>query len=141
MGCSIHLHVEVKIDDEWHHWGAPSIGQDYELFEKMAGAHGDERNAITPPRGLPDDITKPTKFDVARWDDDGHSHSWLSVDEIDLLRSWWESRPGSVALSLYFEEHLLAMHLFGNSLTEWHRYPDENREGVQDVRFVFWFDN
>jgi len=41
MSCSIHLHIEVKVDGTWEHYGEPSINSNYQLFEKLAGVRGE----------------------------------------------------------------------------------------------------
>lgn len=46
MGCDIHLHQEVKINGEWHHYRLAEMPRNYEVFEKMAGVRGDVKNAI-----------------------------------------------------------------------------------------------
>jgi hypothetical protein len=133
MGCDIHLHIEVKIGDQWHHYGTPSIDRDYNLFEKMAGVRGAVDAAISPPKGLPKDCTFLTMLDHSKMAFDAHSASWLGVREIDALEEWHEG------ISLEYD--VLHTYLFGNSFTGWKHWPEKNSHCIQDVRFVFWFDN
>lgn len=148
MGCDIHLHIEVKIDGQWEHYGAPYVSRWYALFAKMAGVR-DYANAtpISAPKGMPEDVTKLTRIDCEYLGIDGHSHSWLGLDELMQLEDWLKDQRDewlthSDTQSINLEHHVLHTYLFGNSFTGPRRFPSEEREPkVQDVRFVFWFDN
>ena len=135
MGCDIHIHAEVKIAGRWHHYDQPNCNRDYELFEKMAGVRGDVNNAIAKPRGLPRNASFITKFDCKRWGSGGHSHSWLGSKEIAELAEWTEKR-GASRFGCEWDQWL-----FGNSYSGFVKYPNDRPKGVQDVRFIFWFDN
>ena len=148
MGCDIHLHIEVKIDGIWHHYGAPSIDRNYRLFEKIAGVRGDITNAISPPKGFPVDATTLTNIVYQNEECDAHSVSWLGVEEIMKLEDWLKSIPRkeSDSYAKYDLEHgILRMYLGGSSFTGWKRYPEDGSPlspaMVEDVRFIFWFDN
>ena len=134
MGCDIHIHAEVKIGGKWHHYDQPDCDRHYALFEKMAGVRGDVANAIAAPRGIPEDASFTTRFDRKRWGADGHSHSWISAEEIAQLAAWYGNEyPGMSAKWDYY--------LFGNYYSGFVKYHEERPEGVEDVRFIFWFDN
>lgn len=135
MGCDIHLHIEIKIDNEWHHYGCPHIKRNYTLFNKMAGVRGETKNAIIQPRGIPEDITKVTAVDWHQWFDCSHNASWFSLKEIKELDDWCEKIMGGQMKGWALEWDLLNTFLFDNPFT----YPDPKE--CQDVRFVFWFDN
>lgn len=134
MGCDIHLHVEIKVNGQWHHYNHPSVDRHYALFARMAGVRNrDNVKPIAMPRGLPKDVTFTTKFDSDSWDVDGHSHSWLSSEEVELLlkefdqSEIWEEKFG---------------YLMGSSMATFHKYKDgRGRDGIEDFRIVFWFDN
>lgn len=86
MGCDIHLHIEIKLNGKWEHYGCPSIDRNYRLFTKMAGIKN--YTGITPiaqPKGLPEDLTIITQFDAKDWEDDAHDSSWLNKEEIVQL--------------------------------------------------------
>lgn len=140
MGCDIHMHVEIKIEDSWHHYSAPNVDRWYQMFEKMAGVRGSLENAISEPKGLPADATEMTMIASRHDASDGHSHSWLSTDEIMQLEDWLKAQPATSMLDNDLEHSILNTYLFGNSFTGWKKYPQDNRDGVQDVRFIFWFD-
>lgn len=140
MGCDIHVHTEVKINGKWEHVGNPTILRDYELFAKMAGVRQREPRIepIAEPRGVPEDVSFLTKFDLEQ--DPGHSASWLSGEEIDALDEWyrdiWTKR--SPNQYHYIEEGF--GFLFGNG---WNvkAISEDFPDGVEDARWVFWFDN
>ena len=144
MGCDIHLHIELKIEGQWHHYAAPSIERWYALFEKMAGVRGETENAIAGPKGLPDDVTLITRRCAEYDEGDAHNHSWLGVKEIVVLEEWCRAAGEKEGFFLKrdLEHSILHTYLLGSSLTGWHRYPEDgNPLKVEDLRFVFWFDN
>lgn len=115
MGCSIHVHVEVKVGDTWHHQSQGNFFRSYDLFAMMADVRNEGNIApISEPRGLPDDVTETTYLGSEEWGDDGHSHSWLSSKEVGLVEKWIEP------------------------IDDW-KWNDFGE--VDDWRLVFWFDN
>lgn len=135
MGCDIHLHTEIKLNGEWYGYGAPNILRSYKLFGKMAGVRSDEVEPISMPKGLPDDCSKVVKFASDKMGIDGHSHSYLTADEILELEDWYAREFNDI-----FPERQWG-YFFGNSWGGFSKYPQDNPEGVEDVRFTFWFDN
>ena len=94
MGCDIHLYVERRENGQWvsadkwtpnpYYENRFYTGRNYELFAMLA----DVRNSggITPiaaPRGLPADVSPEVKGESDRWASDGHSHSWLTIAELN----------------------------------------------------------
>ena len=141
MGCDIHFHGEVKIDGKWHHYSAPNIPRSYQLFAKMA----DVRNygdivPICRPRGLPPDASVVTALEAKNYGRDGHSHSFLMADEVAELEQWAESHLLDSAERWKFHDRFWG-YLFGNTWSGFVTHPEERPQGVEDVRFVFWFDN
>lgn len=150
MGCDIHLHTEVKIDGAWHRYGVPNVQRSYAVFAKMAGVRNltgpDRIVPIAEPRGLPSDATFMTKFDYNRWGTDAHSASWLGAEEIAQLTEFIDEElglRGERGKYWWCEDNF--GYFFGNTWGGFWKY--RNREnsgtpkGVEDVRFVFWFDN
>lgn len=135
MGCDIHIHAEIKVYGKWHHYDQPNCLRNYKLFEKMAGVRGSVENAISPPRGIPDDSSFTTIFDSDAWGSDGHSHSWISSKELLELSEWQEKNGAG------WTEQEWNKWLFGNNYSDFQKYPDSRPKGVEDVRFIFWFDN
>ena len=144
MECDIHLHIEIKLNGTWHHYAAPDIQRWYKLFEKMAGVRGELKDAISPPKGMPEDITEVTRYSNFKLQPYAHSHSWLGLDEIVELEDWLNEQIEITSnyTDLNLEFGILHTYLFGNSFAGFKRYPEDyENSGIQDVRFVFWFDN
>lgn len=101
-------------------------GRNYYLFGVLAGVRGDD-NIISEARGVPDDASYAYKHEVERWDGDGHSHSYYTLDEL-LAVDWGKINTGE----------------YDGWLDEWLETiekmktidPDSNK-----VRCVFFFDN
>lgn len=137
MGCDIHLHTEVKLNGRWEHYSTPLIKRDYELFAKMAGVRGEE-TPISKAKGLPDDMNYLTNFDAIRCDGYAHSHSWLNAEEIAALIYWIEESRKIVGWDFaneYFG------YLFGSGWQDFNNFPADRPEGLEDIRFVFWFNS
>lgn len=134
MGCDIHIHAEIKIGGRWEHYDKPNMSRNYRAFEKMAGVRGEQTNRMFPVRGMPWDASAVTRFECAHYGSDGHTHSWINAEEIALLADWWKKE-------LNDEWPEWNCYLFGNSYSGFFKYPQDRTEGVEDVRFVFWFDN
>jgi hypothetical protein len=145
MGCDIHCHVEVKVKGVWHHWSTPEPGRDYELFEKMAGARGDENNAIAPPRGIPSDASPVTRFAYDFEGDDAHTPSWLSASEVGLIQKWYAEKDHPESGFKPYDDSIFGdvMGQYFNDLDDADdEYLSELKEaGFEDARLVFWFDN
>lgn len=146
MGCDIHLHTEVKIGGKWYHYGNPNCDRRYDVFAKM----GNVRNpgnvkSLSNNRGLPDDVSFLTRFMHIEYGTNGHSTSWLSAEEITELANYIDKDLrllGKYGLLWWCFDNFGC--LFGNpweGFWEYRNDPGENPKGVEDVRFVFWFDN
>ena len=151
MGCDIHFHSEVKIRGKWHHHSEQKVERNYILFAKMAGVRNDPKNPIKPisiPKGLPEDATELTRLHSEWYGCDGHSHSWLNAKEISALHKFIEDpdnpkewfagwRGGCLMWS-----HDNLPYFIGNHLNAFIDYPEDMEDtGVEDVRYVFFFDN
>ena len=147
MGCDIHLHIEVKINQEWEHWSSPAVPRCYPLFNKLAGVRGYDttEKPIAQPRGLPTDMTVPTlaAFD---WEKaDAHHTSWIGRDEIGVLEKWIRTelvKTWAGGDYICLEQHFLHSYCCGNGFAgigydDGTSYP----KNITDVRFIFWFDN
>lgn len=153
MGCDIHLHTEVKIGGAWHHYSHPNVNRWYGLFTKMAGVRGvRDVTPISHPKGLPDLPSYLTALDAERWEQDGHSHSWLDAREIAEVHDWVQK-----VYDEHYDEGNYRYpeqqwgYLFNSGWDAFHKY--KNADGshndsatsippeIQDIRWVFWFDN
>jgi len=111
MGCDIHLFTERKrnINDQerWvnidHLKLNPYYGnneyedvfvvlnlfekRDYRLFSILGNVRNYSNNYfISEPRGLPHDCSELTKKESIKWGCDGHSHSYLTLEELKKFR-------------------------------------------------------
>lgn len=108
MGSDIHAYVEqLNIDGTWEQVAWAGDRPDYvtdDLVEEFAAAgrlgpfarrfygvfgflgHEDRNYSRVPPlaplRGLPPDLSPQTRKRAREWQADGHSHSWLSAQEL-----------------------------------------------------------
>lgn len=99
MGCDIHIYREKKINGAWvtaDHWadeydeGRLSVpykmraysGRNYDLFGFLSDGVRNTVPGAFSPRDTPADASSEVAQEVARWDGDGHSHSWLGLDEL-----------------------------------------------------------
>lgn len=139
MGCDVTAHFEVKINGKWEHYSVPNILRNYMLFEKMAGVRGDISKALSPPKGLPDDISIVTKRDVDHWNFVGcHTFSWLSSSEVKKLM---EFHSGILERDCWRLEYEQYGYLFGNSFASFKAGSPQYPKEIEDFRLVFWFDN
>lgn len=78
--------MTVDYDDRFYK------GRNYDLFGILADVRngrgfagivtGDGFKPIAMPKGLPSDVTPEVKADFDRWGSDGHSHSYLTLAEL-----------------------------------------------------------
>lgn len=127
MGCDIHIYVERKHKGKWvmsHEGPKPAKERNYARFANLAGVRGDG----PAPKGLPIDVSESVDMHADLWGSDGHSHSWLTLDE---------------AIPIFLKRHYK-----GDELTDFEKdYPGchffgvETDEKSEEFRVVFWFDN
>ena len=133
MGCDIHLIREIKIAGVWHCYSATTVERNYPLFAKMAGVRNrDKIIPITEPKGIPYDMSAVAGLYYNM--DPYHNESWFNTEEIRELEDWVESKTGD------FAEYIWGF-LFGNSYGAFEKGSSSYPLDVEDVRFVFWFDN
>lgn len=110
MGCDIHMFVEIRNpstgawefvpaegnapQDDWdrknNRWSWFG-GRNYTLFGILADVRGSSWPPISEPRGIPEDASLEYLSVAYPWKLDGHSHSWLTVAEIDAY-NWGQTR-------------------------------------------------
>ena len=173
----------------------PYDNRNYELFSILADVRNSERiKPIACPRGMPHDVSSFVRNEIAKYGSSGHSHSWLSLQELEAY-PWDEmitchgvvsqkeyekfkrqGRPDSWSggvvggkVVMVDNEDMERIIKFGNALsTDYvHRYYTSiewqwnvsqvtdnfskttipalrellSKQGVEDVRIVFFFDN
>jgi len=124
MGCDIHGWVERSTEEGWvavvplH-----DDSRNYKRFAALADVRNHESSGIEgqKPKGIPEDVSETTKYHIDEWGNDGHSHSYLSLEEaVHIFVGGKEARRNH--LWKYFDIYL---------------EPDE----IGQFRLVFWFDN
>jgi hypothetical protein len=172
MGCDIHMVLEkrVKVRDREAWVGVNAFpyltvqvyerekegystatgssswfcdGRNYGLFAALAGVRGEG----PPAKGVPDDASDLALMMIDHWDADGHSHSWMLMDEALplFLHHGQLGKPGDVVLHAMKAGTEAAIENCFDHF--WHL--DEiyengalvGRDKLSDFRLVFWFDN
>jgi hypothetical protein len=156
MGCDIHLFVERKNNGQWH-GEEMDCWRNYDLFSVLAGVrnYGDNEY-IDVPRGLPDDISPEAAEAASRWGDDGHSHSYFTLDE---LRAWQKEHQTTRHKGLLNPQQAEDLDTKGILPRIWCQWASDKsfvwREWTENYcplddliqrldnvdRIVFWFDN
>lgn len=93
-----------KVAAPWDH--PLRIRRNYNLFAIFADVRngigfagtktGEGFNIIAEPRGIPDDASIETAWDIQHWEGDAHSHSWLTLK--DLLDFDWDQTTSHVGV-------------------------------------------
>jgi hypothetical protein len=145
MGCDIHLTLEKRLGDKWicidtfkshqdsnGHGHSMPVAKDrnYKRFAALAGVRG----AGPEPKGVPADVSDTTRYLINEWRGDGHSHSWLSLDEATRIFLDTQWAPPGHELPSFILEHPDS-HFFNVDCSH------GSGETVGDYRIVFWFDN
>lgn len=95
MGCDIHMFAEV-FNTKTNKWGLASndlyCERNYYLFAILADVRngvgfagtitGEKKDFISPPKGIPNDVSPEVQESISKWMVDGHSFSWLSLKEL-----------------------------------------------------------
>lgn len=147
MGCDIHFHSEVKIKGTWHHHSEARFNRNYVVFAKMAGVrNGYGIDPICQPKGIPDDATLLTKMEIEKYNGDGHSHSWFNAEEIVVFHDWLRDENSKEFWAgvnngwIYAHDNI--PYFMGNHMDGFLKYPEDwKKHGIEDVRYVFFFDN
>ena len=169
MGADIHLFTEryishVKGEEKWvniDHWthnpwykegedGERMLdhvsiydGRDYELFGILADVRSTpDDGPISPPRGLPEDVSDVTKKESDIWGRDAHSHSYFTLHELkDHIEKYptikhsgiWEDSTPLKKIVDKLNEKMKEEFWVSDDL----RHPEKE----EHIRIVFWFDN
>jgi hypothetical protein len=110
--------------------------RNYSLFADLASVRGHGRE----PLGLPDDASDLALMMADSWGEDGHSHTWITMDEalpIFLQAGQFGSMSEAVTTALAkgdIEGTLMRYMAHFWSL-------DSESESLADYRLIIWFDN
>lgn len=155
MGCDIHPYCEYKKDGQWvtadvwrisaedreeyenpvpkvpRRYSAPR-DRNYWWFDFLANVRGrDFDPPLVPRRGLPDDCCPEIKARNADEKGDAHSHSWITLAELDTAYEVARKVEMQSLRTYYFD---VRMYLYDIR----HEFGIED---THDIRMVFWFDN
>lgn len=111
MGCDIHLYKEKQVAGQWvsaDEWVAFDYGDDdkgvevpwqkrfternYELFGLLAKGVRSEHPFSFEPRGTPCNPSPEIASEMARYGEDGHSHSYLYLHELKDMLAWLDTQ-------------------------------------------------
>lgn len=147
MGCDIHAYWEIKEKgkDGWTPFGYANIDRWYYPFTLMAGVRNySNLTPISEAKGLPKDVTNVVKAISDGWDSDGHSHSWLSADELNRVVETVKENDEVDSKDMWL---LIRSFRFDSyyDQSDFLNNDEDDRFGIlsiiDDVRLVFWFDN
>jgi hypothetical protein len=146
MGCDIHMHVEVKINNTWHHFSAQHVGRNYDLFDRLSNVRGNDYEGIARDRDIPEDASMITKLMYRRDGDDAHTPGYITSEEIKTFLPVWNSKTKQYESELPTFRNDDLDYFFGNGYQEWYEHVKGTGdscipEEVEDFRFVFWYDN
>ena len=102
MGCDIHLYLEKKMQfrdgnpPRWVYIEEIDVGRDYELFGFLAGVRSDYQH-FERKETIPEDISPELRRELEDWGSDGHSHSWLTLEELQTVD--WQDEQIMIPLS------------------------------------------
>ena len=137
MGCDIHMCIEVR---SFEKWSAAILSEatydvrNYILFSWLAGVRNYHEKEIVPlaaPHGLPPDLSAAVRDEFEDLGNEGHSHSWLTAEEVLSARPPEVVGGGGVE---GFLEWLAA-------IVSDQRTMMGTIRGRQNIRLVFAFDN
>jgi hypothetical protein len=181
LGCDIHMFIEKRVDnqfpweaDEHHVIEVEDVvddveytttkeisadGRDYNLFGILAGVRGD--GCLYDIRGLPNNVSDVIMQASDSIGVDGHSHSYLSVDEFKkcLVKAGYDLEASDRTDAFYewgswtkpdgkydFDKHPPSFTTIVNYCEAWIKeIAKEDFLGIDEyrpeIRLIFWFDN
>ncbi|MBR5698605.1 MAG: hypothetical protein IKX44_08330 [Prevotella sp.] len=105
----------------------------YSLFGALAGTRG-KLEPMFDPRGLPDDVTPETLEEYNLFEEDAHTPSWLTTNELreclDQTIKEYSDEYGEKEVKSWLKNY--------EKIYEYMKYSEDEGE---PSRIVFWFDN
>ena len=141
MGCNIHGYLETMTypNSETQKWWSVHqlpYTRSYLFYSAIAGVRNYINiTPISEPKGMPSDPSIMSEADCREDGRDGHSHSWLTAQEI--LNYDWRQRIETYEGK---EELGTSIHPDFRSLINEMAFLSAIY-GLDKVRIVFWFDN
>jgi hypothetical protein len=148
MGADIHIFVEQlnHKTHKWEYYDMPHFTSDeglkttrpfdwrnYFMFGMLGGVRNNEVIGFDTNRGFPDDLSDDVALENQQWDNDGHSHNYIALEE--LLDFDYDANPFGYDSSRMTFRHYLPDIYFIN-LEELKQLGNP-----KDVRILFFFDN
>ena len=139
MATGIHAFGEVKIAGKWHLHSKFEIGQSYSLFNKIAGINTEHysEDILVPLKGMPEDVSLVPLRYFQNLHEDAHSATWFSQSEIKELIDWMKRKGRYTCSDIDQTFGYVFGQYWSNALSHKEYIPKD----LEDVRFVFWFDN
>lgn len=143
MGANIHVHIEVKINGQWHHYAAPIVRRDYQLFAAVNGLRAEDirpsnrPNAISTHHKLPGDISLITRLSLEEDRGRGlHDFGYLTSNDLVVLQNeLYRIRPEVYRTGfdeLDLEYSIFRTYVNGSTIA--------SHPGYEDARVVYWYD-
>jgi hypothetical protein len=120
--------------------------RNYALFSALAGVRGPGPDA----KGVPDDASDLALMMIDGWAEDGHSHSWMLMDEalpLFVMHGQFGDAGEAVLTAMKAGTWAALEQSFGNFWDLGSHYEQdadgevEVRDKLTDFRLVYWFDN
>jgi hypothetical protein len=122
MGCDIHLFVEERVDNgKWEYVQEIDVNRNYDLFGFLAGVRDDNNLQHFPRKGFPNDASKTVIGQYDEWDLNGHSHSWLTLEELQTVN--WDDEKATIKQSGVVRND------------DWDKFQESVKSGKPD----YWF--
>lgn len=169
MGCDIHMFAEFRreggkweVDSELepeedldedgnvestYYPSDVNIGRNYKIFGFLADVRS-RGSCIYEPRGMPDDPSEYVDKACKQWGVDGHSHHYLSLDELkhvieeyrmsEVEEARQEKQDTKEAKNAY---QGVIDYLEAGIKKRLHKCPEGLFDVKVEARVVFWFDN
>jgi hypothetical protein len=108
MGCDIHGFVEVnQFPQQKNGWYAiidiaHLVGRNYDMFGQLFGIRNYTGfKPIAPDRGVPKLLSWTVREELEKWDGDGHSHTYLTLEDIEKINWDEESKEYDERVHIY----------------------------------------
>lgn len=162
MGCDIHTFVEQKKNNLWHKVSddfGPSnplylpnassnlfyykqkniwnVDRNYDLFAILAGVRGDYLDPISPPKGIPKDLSKEVEETYAAWKGSCHTPSWYLLSELLKAKSLCYYQTYWLDLNMwirYKSGELNLAHELSNSYIEYEDHVKISNQEMNRIR-------
>ena len=147
MGCDIHWILEQKTDFGWigvrrkydervitdqppkFEFGRAG-DRNYHFFAALCGVRGDGPE----PKGFPDDASTMAQYESRRWEGDGHSHSWETLE--DYARLWLETHYNESFVAEQMQKYMTT-----GDKPDHRALLFEDLDEETEYRVLFFFDN